>query len=347
VPVTFVVGTGRCGSTMLSRILHLHPDVLSASEFFTAVTDSWLNISPQAHDMNGQEFWNLVSAPAAYINALIQAGLTVPDLLYPYDTGRFKTITGIPGICHSTLSMLSDDPDTLFDRLAAVIPGWPKRSAAEQYHSFFALLAELLGRRVIVERSGGSIAVIPWLRELFPDARFIHMHRDGPDCALSMSRHVMSRVAVLTIEARIRAGLPDSASWEDITAALPEKFYGLLVPPFDKERFMAYPMALISFGQVWAELERIGITALRELPPGDWTNLKYETLIRNHEQELTRLAEFLGVPVTAEWLDAVGKLIDPSKSGSAEAQLSALEVATLRTACAPGTQAIAELTALR
>jgi hypothetical protein len=346
VPLTFVVGTGRCGSTMLSRILHLHPDVLSVSEFFTAVTDGWRTISLPAHDMDGQEFWKLVSARAAYIDALIQAGLTVPDLLYPYDSGRFTTSTGIPGICHSTLPMMFDDPDALFDQLAEVVPQWPKRSAAEQYLSFFVLLAELLGRRVIVERSGGSISIIPRLRELFPDARFIHMHRDGPDTALSMSRHVMSRVAMLTIEAKIRAGLPDSASWEDLTEVLPERFNGLLVPPFDKGRFMAYPIALTSFGQLWAEIERIGIAALRELPPGDWTNLRYENLIRDHEQELTRLGEFIGVPVTVEWLEAVGKLVDPSKSGSAQAQLSALELATLRAACAPGAQAIAEFAAL-
>jgi hypothetical protein len=242
--------------------------------------------------------------------------------------------------------MLCDDPDSLFDRLAAVVPEWPKRSANQQYHSFFALLAEILGRRVIVERSGGSISAIPGLRELFPDARFIHIHRDGPDCALSMSRHVMARVAMLTIEARIRAGLPDSASWEDIMAVLPERFNGLLVPPFDKKRFMAYPMAMSSFGQVWAELERIGIAALRELPPGDWMNLKYETLLCDNAQELTRVAEFIGVPSTTEWLGAAGKLIDPSKPGSAQAQLSGIELATLRAACAPGTRAIAEFTAL-
>jgi hypothetical protein len=326
---------------MLSRILHLHPDILSMSEFFTALTDSWRGTSFPAHDMNGEEFWEVVSAPAAYIDALIQAGLTMPDMLYPYGSGRFKTATGIPGICHSTLPMLGEDPDILFDRLAAVVPGWPKRSATEQYRSFFALLAELLGRRVTVERSGGSIAVIPGLRELFPDARFVHMHRDGPDCALSMSRHVMARISMLTIEARIRAGLPDSACWEEITAALPEKFRGLLTPPFDKERFMAYPMSLTSFGQLWAELERIGIAALRELPPGDWTNLEYEALISDHERELTRLGEFIGVPVTAEWLDAAGQLIDPGKSGSAEAQLNAVELATLRAACAPGAQVVA------
>jgi Sulfotransferase family len=32
--LTFVVGTGRCGSTMLSAILREHPDVLSMNEFF-------------------------------------------------------------------------------------------------------------------------------------------------------------------------------------------------------------------------------------------------------------------------------------------------------------------------
>jgi hypothetical protein len=32
--LTFVVGTGRRGSTMVSAILREHPDVLSMSEFF-------------------------------------------------------------------------------------------------------------------------------------------------------------------------------------------------------------------------------------------------------------------------------------------------------------------------
>ncbi|NVI87000.1 sulfotransferase [Actinomadura sp. BRA 177] len=33
--LTFIVGTGRCGSTLLSRLLHTHPDMLSLNELFT------------------------------------------------------------------------------------------------------------------------------------------------------------------------------------------------------------------------------------------------------------------------------------------------------------------------
>ena len=34
---TFIVGTGRCGSTMLSNMLREHPKVLSLSEFLPSL----------------------------------------------------------------------------------------------------------------------------------------------------------------------------------------------------------------------------------------------------------------------------------------------------------------------
>ncbi len=33
----FIVGTGRCGSTLLSRMVGLHPEALSLHEFFTGL----------------------------------------------------------------------------------------------------------------------------------------------------------------------------------------------------------------------------------------------------------------------------------------------------------------------
>lgn len=340
---TFVVGTGRCGSTMLSRILHLHPDILSLSEFFATLQMDWGKITLSASGVGGQEFWELFSAPAGYVDTLFQAGIEVPEYCYPDETGRFKLTTGVPKICAATLPLLSDDPDMLFDQLADVVPNWPVRPAAEQYHAFFALLAELLGRRAIVERSGNSIVAIPILDEMFPGARFVHMHRNGPDCALSMSRHPNFWMLMLKIEARIRLGLPDTISEEELQAILPARYQGLLIPPFDKERFWAYPLPLTAFGQLWAECERTGVSALRDMSRDSWMDLGYEALLHDSKRELTRLGEFIGVPVTTQWLEAAARLIDPGKPGSAQTKLTAAEFAMLRDACAPGAEAIAEL----
>ena len=43
---TYVVGTGRCGSTMLSNMLREHPKVLSISEFFGFVREHADAFSP-------------------------------------------------------------------------------------------------------------------------------------------------------------------------------------------------------------------------------------------------------------------------------------------------------------
>jgi len=66
------------------------------------------------------------------------------------------------------------------------------------FQQFFDRLAALLGRHVVVERSGGSLPVTGLLRRHFPDARFVHMCRDGPDCALSMSRFPPSRIMYIS-----------------------------------------------------------------------------------------------------------------------------------------------------
>src|SRR5437899_860494 len=83
-----------------------------------------------------------------------------------------------------------------FVELAAEVPRWPRRPAARQYQALFGHLAGRLGRPVVVERSAASLHLIGLLREQFPAARFVHLHRDGPDCALSMSHHPIFRRAV-------------------------------------------------------------------------------------------------------------------------------------------------------
>lgn len=196
--LTFVVGTGRCGSTALSRILNGHPDVVSLSEFFTAV-----RLLPPDSTVSGSEFWRILASPSLIFDAIIRSGVSVPEFDYlKLPGGRFNVdLGGIPVLCMTVLPHLSDDPDALFDELAADVPRWPRRTARDQYLALFNWLTARFGRTAVVERSGLSLGLIPWLRGCFPHGRLVHLHRNGPDCAVSMSQHAGFRMLVLVRQA--------------------------------------------------------------------------------------------------------------------------------------------------
>jgi len=343
-PLTFVLSTGRAGSTLLSRMLHLHPRVLSVSEFF-AVLQGILRRHPYPDSqLDGQGLWRILSAPDPLADAMIRGGMRVPEMFYPYGTGRFTPETGIPIICHSTLSLLTEDPDALYDQLAARVPGWPVRSAADQYRALFALLAGLLGRSVVVERSGGSLILVRLLRREFPEARFVFMHRDGPDSALSMSQFPMFKLGIVAVRAAEQAGLPAGATMAQIQANLPAQFQGVLSPPYDLSCLADERISPVRFGTLWSDMIRGGTAVLAEMPAQLQTELGYEALLRDPAAELTRLAGFLGVPAGQDWIDAASKLADPGRTGSAS-KLDPRLLAELRAACEPGMRALAAFVA--
>lgn len=181
--LTFIVGTGRSGSTALSRIVHAHPDVLSLNEFLSSVQSRGF---PEGR-LDGGEFWRLLADPNPQFERMIRNGVPMPEFLYTRRPGRFATeTTGIPALSLMVLPHLTDDPDGLFDELEGQVRGWPDRTAAGHYEALFNLLCTRFGRTAVVERSGYSLHRVPLLRKAFPQARFVHLFRDGPDCALSM-----------------------------------------------------------------------------------------------------------------------------------------------------------------
>lgn len=332
---TFVLSTGRSGSTLISQMLRRHPEVLSVSELFSTVHGRYR----PGDTPGGSDFWHLLSDPDPQIDAMVTAGLRPAELIYPYGTGRFDPAAGVPALCHMTLPMLTDDPDTLHDELAAEIAGWPQRPVAEQFAALFATLAARYDRGTVVERSGGSLAMLDDLRALFPDARFVYLTRDGAASALSMSRHAGFRLMLMGREAARLSGL---AHAEDLGPeqfrALPPELARMLTDPGELPALMRRDLPLTAFGAMWAEMTREGTEGLLRLPAGSWMPLSYEDLLADPGTHLRRLAAFLDVPAPPQWLTGAADLADPGRR-SALRDLDPRLAAALRRSCEPGTTA--------
>ncbi|MFJ8017349.1 sulfotransferase family protein [Streptomyces sp. NPDC096339] len=335
--LTFVVGTGRSGSTALSGIVNVHPQVLSLNELLSSVQSR--GFPPGL--VTGREFWRLLADPNPVFERMIRSGVPMPEFLYPRRPGRFATeATGIPALSLMVLPHLTDDPDGLFDELEKQVHGWPERTAACHYEHLFGLLCTRFGRDVVVERSGYSLERVPLLREVFPHARFVHLFRDGPDCALSMSRHTGYRLILLLREICARTG---AARVEDLTeeqvSSLPPELSGVLAERFDPSLVLDRELPSTGFAALWSELVVRGVEHLSRAPEAMRTTLAYEDLLDRPRAELTRLAEFIGVEPTSQWLDVAVARLDGGRRGASR-RLPPAELAALRECCAPGTQAL-------
>ncbi|GAA2632359.1 hypothetical protein GCM10009863_55450 [Streptomyces axinellae] len=337
--VTFVVGTGRSGSTALSRVLREHPAVLSLNELgATAMRDATLGEEP----LSGREFWALVTEPHEMFDNMIRSGVPLPEFLYNRSPGRYAAeTTGIPALSLMVLPHLTDDPDGLLDALAPRVTGWPVRPGPRHWEALFEVLAEYGGgASAAVERSGYSTGSIPSLHRAFPHARFVHLFRDGPDCALSMSRHTGFRFITQLLEMTELAGVasPSELTPEQV-AALPPHLSALLAGRFDPALVLERSLPVTRFGALWSRLVAEGVENLSVVPEEARTTLSYERLLAAPHAELARLARFLDVEPLPDWLDTGAAMLDGSRCGTA-LRLPPAELAALRESCAPGTAAL-------
>ncbi|MDX2939123.1 sulfotransferase family protein [Streptomyces ipomoeae] len=323
--LNFVVSTGRCGSTLVSRILRENPDVLSVNELFgiVPVKDRLAGI------VDGRAFWRQIVAPVPVMDLLVRHGLALPEFLYPYATGRFTPQTGVPFISHMTLPMLTDTPDDLYDWLEAIVPQWPTRPAPDHFRHLFALLSARFGGRIVVERAGGSIKAVSHLHRAFPDARFVYLSRDGMDCAVSMSKHAGCRLPVLT-------RTPDALASAGPRGVIADPGrHGERLPAIDVGHIMQYDIPLAAFGDFWSDMTITGATQLQEIPDDRWMTLRYEELLNDPVTSLQRLTRFLGASSPTDWLAWATGQMDPTRTGAAD-RLEADDFAELGAACAPG-----------
>ena len=150
-PPVFVVGTGRCGSTLLSQFLAMHPGILSLSELLVFMTDLGGRIAESfpEEEIDGPGLWRLLSGVYPRQTMMLRQDVMMDEALYRPGPGlRYTKESGIPAIAATTLPHLSDDPDTLFDQLAALAADLPPAPFGVTFSALFDRLRDTFAEEV-------------------------------------------------------------------------------------------------------------------------------------------------------------------------------------------------------
>jgi len=337
----FVVGTGRCGSTLLSAFLRDHPAVLSLSELMVFATDLGGRIAEAfpAGDVDGAALWSILGTAHPRQSLMLRHGVMMDEALYRPEPGRrFTETSGIPAIAATTLLHLSDTPDALFDTLAEYVTGLPPAPIGVQYARTFEYLRTLYGAQIWVERSGGSLRIVRRLRQHFPEARFVHLVRDGRDTALSMSRHFGFRMALINTQLTEILGVdpfesPDRRFASDLT----DDLVRYLPEHFDAAAFRAEEVPLPLCGHYWAGEIVAGLRDLEGLGD-DLLTLRYEDLLAKPRDTLERFFTFLLPGEVTPSLDEMARRVRAPRSDWRALPPDVLR--QLEIACRPGFDAL-------
>ena len=127
-----------------------------------------------------------------------------------------------------------------------MVLSFPPDRLEGHFARLFSWLKHRFGRSACIERSGLSLTIASSLIQMFPRTKFVHLIRDGRDCAWSMSRHFAFRF-MIAMQVPLETPPPDSAAHADAEADSEHQ-----PPPapaqFDFAQVLSRPIPLSAFG---------------------------------------------------------------------------------------------------
>jgi putative sulfotransferase len=306
----FIVGTGRCGSTLLSRMLDQHSDVVCLHEFFTGL--DW-GARFQPGDVPTDELIRFLTDEQMVTTEVLARGYTTEEICYPFDSPGARRQQGdkLPWLLVSMLSRLSQEPDELFDRFVKQLECTPPQPLSRTYPQLFDWLAREAGGKIWIERSGSSVDYLSELASMFPGARFLHIHRDGHEAALSIRAHPFYRLGVSLLMNLFPEGLDEAAMID----------YALATPP-----------PLEAVGKYWSDQVTNGLDAAQNMASGQYRELSFESLLTDPVTCLYEIQEFFELaddPEFAKRGASLSRGLPPSRFD----KLTPAEQQTLQGAC--------------
>jgi putative sulfotransferase len=298
-----ILSHGRCGSTLLSNLIASDTETLSVQESLESLMTAPWGLGEK---ITGLQYWELLSAVSPQWKAAVRIGAMPSEFRYPADGRWAGRLSELPFICQITLPALSDDPDSLFDLLARRTPRFPVQTLALHHQTLLDLLASLQGRRRWVERTGASSRMADSLLREFPAAKVVYLTRNAADTALSMSRHPAYRFTAIRLELLHHCGFDPyrEFAWPGPHAGdrrIPDELRCLLPEQLSAQALEDVGGSLEQHKLLCAFLTYMAERALAEHPPRQLLRMRYEDLVAEPAEQLTRLGGFLGFADPDGW----------------------------------------------
>lgn len=335
-PPVFIVGTGRCGSTLMSNLVNLHPDILSLSEVFVSFATEGL----VHRKMSGPRFWKLLNEASPVLRAAINPTRSPVEFTYEFKANSPWTMKNLPACLYMTLPHLSDEPDALYRELEPVVKARPTASLGEQYQFWFDWLTERHDKSMWIERSGNSITMVKALHRLFPDAKFVHIHRDGREVAMSIRNFMPLRVFFHSWIRLRRIGidlLKTPFRYSD--SLMVNTFAPVISELMPVEYFLETEPKPEQAGAFWSAMISQGLRDLADVPQANIHTMSYTDLVERPRETIDDFQKFAAPGLdNSDWLDAAAAL--PRQAAPKWQSLPADQIARLEDACAPSMKAL-------
>lgn len=247
----FVLGTGRCGSTLVHEVLARHADV----SFLSNVDD--LGYAPWSSSLNGRLYRRL------------------PDRMTQKGRLRFAPSEGYR-ILDRTVSPMVSEPSR--DLVASDVTPW----LAVRLDDLFRSTAKAQDRGHFLHKFTGWPRAA-FLTEIFPEARYVHVVRDGRAVANSWLQMPWWR------------GHRGPGEWH----------FGPLPAHYQAVWEESGQSFVVLAGLAWMLLLDAFAVAAEAVGPDHWLQVRYEDVLATPEATFRQIASFLGLPWTAEFAASV------------------------------------------
>jgi hypothetical protein len=293
-----IVATGRCGSTLLSTCLSAHPDVLMLSEFMAAMDASTCF---REGDVTAEQWVRILTGDVGIPYLWLSRGITTVEVMGEIERHDImRPWMRVPGLVLGPLYYFSDEPQALFEEMIAWAKKRPTQPVQKHYAELFAFLEGRTGKTHWIERTAGSTDWIPERLRCFPDARILHIHRDGPETALSMFHHVHFKLSLSLIE--------DPPNREELRTMV------ACSAPLEEDpvlKRIGNPPPIEAFGRHWSETIARLYSYIQMIPPERFMDVRSEDLVADPANVLAKIQKFFELPENEDWLREASAMVKP------------------------------------